>query len=95
MLCTEHPHESPNTTAFIIASSDRTGIANLKGPICTNRPLRQDALDEVVWKEIIRLLDNARLIQGEIDGRQQAAQKADPLRKREQDCGVSKLEKSR
>jgi hypothetical protein len=52
--------------------------------VCTNRPIRQDALDEFVWKEIIRLLDDPMLVQGEIDRRQQVAQNADPLRKREE-----------
>ena len=60
------------------------GYRRLKGPVCTNRPIRQDALDEFVWKEIIRLLDDPTLVQGEIDRRQQAARNADPLRKREE-----------
>jgi len=60
------------------------GYRRLKGPVCTNRPIRQDALDEFVWKEIIRLLDDPALVQGEIDRRQQAARNADPLRKREE-----------
>ena len=59
------------------------GYRRLKGPVCTNRPIRQDALDEFVWKEIIRLLEDPMLVQ-EIDRRQQAAQNADPLRKREE-----------
>jgi site-specific DNA recombinase len=72
------------------------GYRRLKGPICTNRPLRQDALDEFVWTEIIRLLDAPKLIQGEIDRRQQAARNADPLRKREQELRreQARLEKS-
>ena len=60
------------------------GYRRLKGPVCTNRPIRQDALDEFVWKEIIRLLEDPMLVQGEIDRRQQAARNADPLRKREE-----------
>jgi site-specific DNA recombinase len=60
------------------------GYRRLKGPVCTNRPIRQDALDEFVWKEIIRLLEDPTLVQGEIDRRQQAARNADPLRKREE-----------
>ena len=60
------------------------GYRRLKGPVCTNRPIRQDALDEFVWKEIIRLLEDPMLVQGEIDRRQQAARSADPLRKREE-----------
>jgi site-specific DNA recombinase len=59
------------------------GYRRLKGPVCTNRPLRQDALDEFVWKEIIRLLDDPALVQGEIDRRREAARNADPRRRRE------------
>ena len=59
------------------------GYRRLSGPICTNRPIRQDYLDRFVWNEIIRLLDNSELIQTEIDRRQEAARNADPLRKRE------------
>src|SRR5439155_24426303 len=56
----------------------------LKGSVCSNQPIRQDYLDEFVWKEIIRLLDDPALVQAEIDRRMEAARNADPLRKREQ-----------
>jgi len=58
------------------------GYRRLNGPLCTNRPIRQDYLDEFVWNEIIRLLDDPGLIQAEIDRRRDAARSADPLRKR-------------
>ena len=61
------------------------GYRRLNGPVCTNRPIRQDYLDQFVWNEIIRLLDDPGLIQIEIDRRREAAQKADPLRKREEE----------
>src|SRR5713101_7378776 len=32
------------------------GYRRLNGPVCTNRPIRQDYLDTFVWSEIIRLL---------------------------------------
>jgi site-specific DNA recombinase len=38
-----------------------------------------------VWTEIIRLLEDPGLIQTEIDRRREAARKADPLRKREEE----------
>src|SRR5260370_16884849 len=60
------------------------GYRRLNGPVCTNRPIRQDYLDGFVWSEIIRLLEGPELIQTEIDRRREAAQKADPLRKREE-----------
>jgi len=60
------------------------GYRHVKGPICSNRPIRQDYLDEFVWREIIRLLDEPALVQAEIDRRMEAARNADPLQKREQ-----------
>ncbi len=38
-----------------------------------------------MWNQIIRLLDDPGLIQTEIDRRREAAKKADPLRKREEE----------
>jgi site-specific DNA recombinase len=72
------------------------GYRRLKGPVCTNRPLRQDVLDEFVWKEIIRLLEDPTLVQSEIDRRQEAARKAAPLRQREEELcrEQARLEKS-
>jgi site-specific DNA recombinase len=61
------------------------GYRRLNGPVCKNRPIRQDYLDQFVWSEIIRLLDDPCLIQSEIDRRREAAQRADPLRKREEE----------
>ena len=58
---------------------------HLQGALCTNRPLRQDSLDEFVWREIIRLLDDPSLIRSEIQRRMEAAQHSDPLRRREAD----------
>jgi site-specific DNA recombinase len=39
---------------------------HLCGPVCTNRPIRQDYLDQFVWQEIIRVLEEPELIQAEI-----------------------------
>jgi site-specific DNA recombinase len=61
------------------------GYRRLNGPVCTNRPIRQDYLDQFVWSEIMRLLDDPGLIQTEIDRRREAARNADPLRKREEE----------
>ena len=38
-------------------------IDDWSGPVCTNRPIRQDYLDTFVWDEIIRLLEDPGLIQ--------------------------------
>ena len=39
---------------------------HLCGPVCTNRPIRQDYLDQFVWQEIIRVLEEPELIQAKI-----------------------------
>jgi site-specific DNA recombinase len=57
---------------------------HLHGPVCTNRPVRQDYLDQFVWQEIVRILEEPELIMAEIQRRLEAAQKSDPVVKREQ-----------
>jgi site-specific DNA recombinase len=61
------------------------GYRRLSGPVCSNRPVRQDYLDQFVWAEIVRLLEDPGLVQTEIDRRREVARNADPLRKREED----------
>ncbi|MDZ7696719.1 MAG: zinc ribbon domain-containing protein [Deltaproteobacteria bacterium] len=39
------------------------------GRICENRPIRQDYLDEVVWKHVVQLLENPEVIRSEIQRR--------------------------
>ena len=61
------------------------GYRRLRGPVCTNRPIRQDYLDTFVWNEIIRLLEDPALVQSEIDRRQAVARNTDPFRKRQEE----------
>jgi site-specific DNA recombinase len=57
----------------------------LGGPVCDNGQfIRQELLDQVVWAEVIRLLEEPALIQQELDRRLVAARTSDPTRKREQ-----------
>ena len=56
---------------------------HLGGRVCENRPVRQDLLDHLVWTEIVRLLEDPRLIQAELDRRLAAARTADPTQQRE------------
>jgi site-specific DNA recombinase len=57
----------------------------LGGPVCDNgRFVRQDLLDQIVWTEVIRLLEDPTLIQQELDRRLLAARSSDPTKKREQ-----------
>jgi site-specific DNA recombinase len=39
------------------------------GQVCTNRPARLEELDELVWSEVLRLLDDPTLIEAEIQRR--------------------------
>jgi len=57
---------------------------HLSGPVCNNRPIRQDLLDDVVWTEIVRLLEDPRLIQNELERRLMAAREADPTKRRDE-----------
>jgi site-specific DNA recombinase len=57
----------------------------LGGPVCdNNRFIRQELLDQTVWAEVVRLLEDPALIQQELDRRLAAARTSDPTRKREQ-----------
>ena len=57
---------------------------HLKHGVCESAPVRQDELDEFVWQEVMRLLENPKLVQAEINRRLQAAKQADPARQRQQ-----------
>jgi site-specific DNA recombinase len=60
------------------------GWRKLGGPVCDNRRLvRQDLLDQIIWAEVIRLLEEPALIQQELDRRLAAARSCDPTKKRE------------
>ena len=58
------------------------GWRHLKHAVCDSTPVRQDYLDELVWQEVMRLLENPNLVQAEIDRRLQAAKQADPSQQR-------------
>ena len=74
--------------------SDR--YRHLKGPVCTNRPIRQDALDARVWTEVLRVLDDPALIDAEIARRRAVARSAAPRRTRtaELQRELARLDKS-
>ena len=57
---------------------------HLGGPLCDGRPVRQDLLDEIVWTEVIRLLEDPTLIEEELGRRLAMARAVDPTRQREQ-----------
>src|SRR6516225_582820 len=39
---------------------------HLRGPVCDSRPIRQDLLDQIVWQEVIRLIEDPTLVQAEL-----------------------------
>ena len=60
--------------------SDR--YRHLRGPLCQCRPIRQDYLDELVWHEVMRLLNEPELVRAEIDRRIQENLSSDPVQQR-------------
>jgi site-specific DNA recombinase len=69
---------------------------HLRGAVCDNPPVRQDHLEAVVWKELVRLLEDPSVIQEELNRRVEAARKADPLKQRQESLHreQARLEKS-
>ena len=57
---------------------------HLGGAVCDSRPIRQDLLDQIVWQEVIRLIEDPTLIQAELDRRLDAARAAEPARRRQE-----------
>jgi site-specific DNA recombinase len=54
------------------------------GAVCDNRPVRQELLDQLVWNEVIKLIEDPRLVQAEIERRLEAARHCSPNRRREE-----------
>src|SRR5271166_2329403 len=57
---------------------------HLGGAVCDSRPIRQDLLDEIVWQEVIRLIEDPALIQAELGRRLDAARAAEPTKRRQE-----------
>jgi site-specific DNA recombinase len=60
------------------------GWRYLNGAVCDNPPIREELLDQVVWNEIVKLLENPRLIEEELNRRLEAAHKASPTQRRQE-----------
>jgi site-specific DNA recombinase len=60
------------------------GCRHPNGSICTNRPIRQDYLDELVWKQVVQLFENPTLIHEEINRRIQKTRNSNPLKIRKE-----------
>jgi site-specific DNA recombinase len=49
-----------------------------KGHVCTNRPVRQDYLDDLVWREVMKLLEDPGLVRNEMERRIRELQESNP-----------------
>jgi len=56
----------------------------LTGPLCDSKPVRQEILDEVVWREVVKLLESPRLIEEELERRLATARNVGPSRRRKE-----------
>ena len=57
---------------------------HLGGPVCDSRPIRQDLLDQIVWQEVIHLIEDPTLIRAELGRRLDAARAAEPTKRRQE-----------
>ncbi len=48
--------------------------------VCENRPVRQDYLDDLVWKQILKLLEDPQVVRAEIDRRLSHMRESDPVK---------------
>jgi site-specific DNA recombinase len=55
-----------------------------KGHVCTNRPVRQDYLDDLVWREVMKLLADPALIRHEMERRIWELQESNPSKVRKE-----------
>ena len=55
-----------------------------QGRVCTNRAVRQDYLDGVVWREVIELLENPDLVSKEMERRVRDLKESNPGRVRKE-----------
>jgi site-specific DNA recombinase len=51
---------------------------------CNCKPLRQDYLDDIVWQQIVQLLEDPMLIQREVEKRVEETRKASPVLKQKE-----------
>ena len=58
------------------------GYRHLKDPPCECRPIRVEDLDELVWQQVMDLLEKPQLIHAELERRRQESLRSDPLQHR-------------
>src|SRR5215831_10179392 len=84
MRSTEHRHVQARGRFIYYRCLGSDGWRYLNGAVRNNPPIREDLLDQVVWNEVVKLLENPRLIEQELDRRLEAAQKASPTKRRQE-----------
>jgi site-specific DNA recombinase len=57
---------------------------HLNGPLCHNRPVRQDYLDRIVWQRVIQLLEDPDLVRAEIQRRIKEIHDSNPTKRRKE-----------
>ena len=62
------------------SGSDR--YRHLMEPPCPCKPIRVEDLDELIWQQVIELLEKPELIRAELERRRQESLRTDPLEKR-------------
>jgi site-specific DNA recombinase len=74
--------------------SDNYRFAN--GRVCQNKPIRQDYLDDLVWKQVVELLSNPELVQSEIRRRIEEVKNINPTKQRKKvlEKEIVRIEKS-
>lgn len=55
-----------------------------KGWLCTDQPVRQDYLDDLIWRELMKLLDGPGLIRNEMECRTRELQEFNPNKVRKE-----------
>jgi site-specific DNA recombinase len=60
------------------------GWRYLDGARCDCQPIRQDLLDQVVWRGVVHLIEDPALITAELDRRLDAARAAEPTKRRQE-----------
>ena len=53
-----------------------------KGATCSSKPIRQDYLDEMVWNQVIQLLENPDLINSELQRRIKSIRDSSPVKQK-------------
>ncbi|MHC4753007.1 MAG: recombinase family protein, partial [Planctomycetota bacterium] len=54
------------------------------GRVCHNQPIRQDYLDQLVWEQVIQLLEDPELIRAEIQRRVKQIQDSNPTKRKKE-----------